>query len=97
MDFSDLNRWVFAGLALLTLAVLVREIRRLRRAEPGDRAGRRWDVADQCVGLVVAVGGALGSMELFLAGLALTGVVLGAEAVRAVLARRRRTADRPSA
>ncbi|MEU7555023.1 hypothetical protein AB0B01_22225 [Streptomyces sp. NPDC044571] len=96
MDFPETVRWTFAGLACLTLAALVREIRRLRRAEPGGRARVRWDAADQGAGLVLTVGGALGSLHLFGAGLVLTGVVLGGKAVRAVRARRRTTVGRPS-
>ncbi|KOV14782.1 hypothetical protein ADK90_33400 [Streptomyces sp. XY413] len=98
MDFPEIIRWIFAGLTLLALAGLVREFRRLRRTEPAGRPARRWDVADQCAGLVTAVGGALGSAYLFGAGLALTAVVLGAGAARAARApRRRRTAERAAA
>ncbi|MFD6230653.1 hypothetical protein ACFWFZ_27910 [Streptomyces sp. NPDC060232] len=98
MDFPEIIRWIFAGLTLLAAAGLVRELRRLRRTEPAARPARRWDVADQCAGLVTAVGGALDSIYLFGAGLALSGVVLGAKACRAALAhRRRRTADRAGA
>ncbi|WP_405446970.1 hypothetical protein [Streptomyces erythrochromogenes] len=98
MDFPEIIRWIFAGLIPLALAGLVREFRRLRRTEPAGRPGRRWDIADQCAGLVTAFGAVLGSMHLFGAGLALTGVVLAAKAARAARAlHRRRTAARPCA
>ncbi|WP_060178174.1 hypothetical protein [Streptomyces sp. IMTB 1903] len=96
MDFPEIIRWIFAGLIPLAMAGLVREFRRLRRTEPAGRPARRWDIADQCAGLVTAVGGALGSLPLFGVGLALTGVVLAAKAARAALALLARRAARPT-
>ncbi|WP_030765826.1 hypothetical protein [Streptomyces sp. NRRL F-2664] len=94
MDFPEIARWVFAGLALMAAAGLGRGLWRLRRADPADRPACRWDAADQCAGLVTAGGGAFGSPYLFGTGLALTAVVMGAKAGRAALAHRRRRVER---
>ncbi|MFF3724877.1 hypothetical protein ACFYYM_21190 [Streptomyces erythrochromogenes] len=88
MDIPDWVRWAFCVLAAVQLTFVYRDVRLLRRAEPGRRTDPWLTVADSAVGVVLSVGLALGSFDV-LAGASAVLLAIGAcRGIRALLARR---------
>ncbi|MFD9106290.1 hypothetical protein [Streptomyces virginiae] len=88
MDIPDWVRWAFCVFAAVQLILLYRDVRLLRRAEPGRRTDPWLAVADDAVGVVLSVGLALGSLGV-LVGAGPVLLAIGAcRGIRALLARR---------
>ncbi|MER7734308.1 hypothetical protein ABTX80_25780 [Streptomyces erythrochromogenes] len=88
MDIPDWVRWAFCLFAAVQLTFVYRDVRLLRRAEPGRRTDPWLNVADSAVGVVLSTGLALGSLGV-LVGAGPVLLAIGAcRGIRALLARR---------
>ncbi|MEW2416166.1 hypothetical protein AB0953_20925 [Streptomyces sp. NPDC046866] len=89
MDVPVAARWLLLALALVQLVVSAGELRRVLRAEPGERTDRWLAFADRVVGVPACTALAFGWLDLFLYVMVVAGPVMAWRLARNLRTRRR--------
>ncbi|MDJ0383342.1 hypothetical protein [Streptomyces sp. G-G2] len=89
MDIPIVIRWIFLGLFVFGLFMLMLSVNRFRRGGLSGRPDAAWEIADQGASLLFAAAMVAGSWTLAVYSLLLAGPVMIAKHARSYLRHRR--------